>query len=116
VLQIAVAVTALTAACGDQATPAQDPAVRGAQVFADNCAACHGPDLKGTDTGPPLLHDYYKPSHHPDESFRAAVANGVQPHHWQFGPMPAFPGISAQDTDAVIAYIRSEQRDAGIVD
>ena len=30
-------------------------AKRGDKVFADNCATCHGPALKGTDTaGPPL--------------------------------------------------------------
>ena len=106
------AASVVLVACGG-AEPS-DPAVAGAEVFADNCAVCHGKELQGTTTGPPLLHDYYKPSHHSDDSFRSAVANGVAPHHWDFGPMPAFPDISPDETEALITYIRGEQRAAGI--
>ena len=35
---------------------------------AEQCATCHGADLKGSDKGsnqgPPLLHKIYEPSHH----------------------------------------------------
>ena len=60
------------------------------------------------------MHEVYEPSHHPDESFRNAVQQGVQPHHWEFGPMPPVPGVQGEDIDAVIAYVRSLQREAGI--
>lgn len=110
-MTVAAAVTLAACASSDGEGGA---VAAGDQVFTDNCAVCHGQDLKGSATGPPLLHDYYKPSHHPDDSFRSAVANGVQPHHWDFGPMPAFPNLSEDDTEAVIAYIRQQQRAAGI--
>lgn len=90
------------------------PVAAGEQVFANNCAQCHGPDLQGTKTGPPLLHEVYEPSHHPDDAIRSAVANGVLPHHWEFGPMPAQPQLSDDDTEAVITYIRTQQQAAGI--
>lgn len=76
---------------------------------------CHGGDLKGTKTGPPFLSPVYAPNHHPDEAFYAAVANGVQPHHWEFGPMPAQPSVSPEDVAAIVAYIRAEQQKAGII-
>lgn len=109
---VVVTVAVATAACAG-AEPPPEPAAAGEQVFADNCAACHGTDLNGTDQGPPLLHDYYKACHHGDEAFRTAVVNGVQPHHWQFGPMPPVAGMSKADTEAVIDYIRVEQQAAG---
>lgn len=112
VFVLAVSATAVLAGCGS--SDGDDSVAAGRQVFIANCAACHGQDLQGSATGPPLLHDYYKPSHHSDESFRSAIANGVQPHHWDFGPMPAFPNLSSDETEAVIAYIRSEQVAAGI--
>lgn len=105
------------AACsgGDQAPSAGDDDVAaGKAVFDANCATCHGPQAEGTATGPPLVHIYYEPSHHDDDAFRSAMANGVVPHHWEFGPMPAFPGLAEDDREAVIAYIRSLQREAGI--
>lgn len=86
----------------------------GKQLFQDNCAKCHGEDLNGTSAGPPFLNDIYEPGHHPDESFYAAVANGAQAHHWEFGDMPPVPGLSEQEVAAIIDYVRSEQRNAGI--
>jgi mono/diheme cytochrome c family protein len=69
-------------------------AERGARVFAANCAACHGENAAGSDQGPPLVHKIYEPSHHGDQSFLAAVRNGVRRHHWQYGNMPPQPGVS----------------------
>jgi len=78
------------------------------------CATCHGADLRGTTMGPPLLDEIYVPSHHPDDAIRSAVRNGVQPHHWDFGPMPPLTHLDDGDIDALIAYVRSEQRAAGV--
>ncbi len=69
-------------------------AERGTRVFGANCAACHGENAAGSDQGPPLVHKIYEPSHHGDQSFLAAVRNGVRRHHWQYGNMPPQPGVS----------------------
>lgn len=102
--------------CGGNGETATDAADRGDALFHGKatCATCHGADLRGTSMGPPLLDAIYAPDHHPDEAFHAAVRNGVQPHHWQLGPMPALPHLDADDIDAVIAYVRREQRAQGI--
>ena len=60
------------------------------------------------------MHIVYEPSHHPDGAFRSAVREGAPPHHWEFGPMPPVPGISDAEIEAVIAYVRQLQREAGI--
>lgn len=97
----------------DQPATGADLVAAGGEVFAESCSTCHGDDLRGTFVGPPLLHEIYLPDHHPDSAIRAAVANGVTPHHWDFAGMPPIP-LDADEVDAVIAYIRAEQEAAGI--
>jgi len=87
---------------------------KGAALFAERCAICHGPSGTGTDKGPPLVHKIYEPSHHDDASFRRAVQQGVQAHHWNFGDMAPVPGVSAAETGQIIGYVRDLQRKAGI--
>ncbi len=105
-------------ACGsddDAATPTSssssvDPGqLPGAALYAQSCASCHGADLRGTDKGPSHLSIVYEPNHHSDDSFRNAVANGVGSHHWNFGDMDPVPSLSAEDVDAIIAYVRAVQ-------
>jgi mono/diheme cytochrome c family protein len=98
---------------GSGSTP-DDLVAEGQGFYEETCAACHGVDLKGTDNGPPFLDAIYEPGHHPDEAFYAAVENGVQPHHWNFGPMPPQTEVSRDEVEAIVAYVRAEQRDAGI--
>ena len=86
----------------------------GARLFEAGCARCHGPNASGTDLGPPLVHVYYEPNHHADAAFRRAVEFGVQPHHWNFGPMPPVEGVTPADTERITAYVRWLQRQAGI--
>lgn len=95
------------------AAPAAD-ADLGQALFAANCARCHGQGGLGSNQGPPLIHRIYEPGHHGDFSFYQAVGNGVRAHHWSFGDMPPIPGVSAEDTAHIIAYVRREQRRAGI--
>ena len=101
--------------CGsdDTSAPAIDQSgsqlALGAEVYAASCASCHGADLRGTDRGPSHLSVVYEPNHHPDEAFRAAIADGARQHHWDFGPMPAVPGLSDAEVEAVIAFVRSRQ-------
>ena len=109
------AVVAIVAVASGPSTPLEDGTddeALGAQVFSASCATCHGPELRGTFVGPPLVDEIYAPDHHGDDAIRAAIANGVQPHHWDFAAMPPIPNLSEADVDAVIAYIRDTQREA----
>ena len=117
---LTIAVTALSiglAACGSDGTPSTNAAgsrvERGAEVYAENCASCHGADLRGTDKGPSHLSIVYEPDHHTDDSFRSAIANGAPQHHWNFGNMEPVEGLSDDDVEAVIAYVRAEQERRG---
>jgi mono/diheme cytochrome c family protein len=111
------------AACGDRKTepprafePGPVPAdlALGEESFNQNCAGCHGSRALGSELGPPLVHIIYEPNHHSDESFRRAVALGVVPHHWSFGPMPAQPELSSGQIEEIIRYVRWLQARAGI--
>jgi mono/diheme cytochrome c family protein len=120
-LLLALVLLSACAAGGDAGDAADDGApdalvAEGKTLYEETCAACHGMDLKGTDKGPPFLDQIYEPGHHPDDAFYAAVQNGVQPHHWNFGPMPRQGHVSTEDVTAIIAYVRAEQRAAGIIE
>lgn len=86
----------------------------GKSLFDENCSACHGVGLTGTDKGPPLLHAYYKPSHHGDDAFYRAVLHGVKQHHWQFGNMKPVPDMSRRKAKKIISYVRWLQNQNGI--
>lgn len=118
---VAVGVALTVVACdgGDDADPAASGVAevdtsRGEQLYQANCVACHGQLGRGTDAGPPLVHIVYEPSHHPDEAFQRAVAEGVVEHHWDFGPMPPISGLDRDEVADITAYIRELQREAGI--
>ena len=87
---------------------------KGEQVFDANCATCHGAGALGTGSGPPLVHRLYVPGHHNDNSIRRAVRNGVPSHHWFFGDMPPIVGVSDEELEQVILYVREQQRAGGI--
>lgn len=89
-------------------------AAQGEALYHDACAHCHGKQGMGSNSGPPLIHKIYEPSHHGDLAFYRAVNKGVQSHHWKFGNMPPVPGVTAEQTAHIVAYIRREQRKAGI--
>ncbi len=103
-------------ASDDQRTVPEGPfdGTTGATLYAQACATCHGTDLKGTDQGPPFLNQIYEPGHHPDVAFLAAALAGVRSHHWDFGNMPPIEGITEEQALAIVEYVRSEQRAAGI--
>ena len=102
----------LTLAVSVGSTPAEY--TKGEALFNAKCAPCHGVVAKGTDHGPPFISKIYEPNHHGDFSFHRAVQQGVQAHHWQFGNMPKIEGVSEQDVNEIIAYVRWLQRQAGI--
>ncbi len=113
-LLLAVGVGGGCAGAGDAGDAAPADADRGAAVYAASCVACHGAGATGTDLGPPLVDHVYRPGHHADGAFLVAVRRGVPQHHWDFGVMPAIPGLSDGDVRDVTAYVRQLQRAAGI--
>lgn len=107
-------VSGCTAASG-MTIPVQDPELvaRGEQLYTANCAECHGADLMGTDKGPSHLSEVYKPGHHAGGAFLLAVQNGTRAHQWSFDDMPAIEGLSAEDVQAIVAFVREQQRIQG---
>lgn len=116
VVAVAALVTVLLVTTGESEEPpapgSPEELALGQEVFEQSCATCHGEELRGGLAGPPLVHEIYAPDHHPDSAIRAAIAQGVQPHHWDYAGMPPIPGLSEPEVDAVIAYIRDTQRQA----
>lgn len=99
----------------DVAVPALSAqAERGAAAFATSCATCHGANAAGSESGPPLVHRIYEPSHHAEGSFHIAVRQGVRAHHWGFGNMPAQPHVTEAEVADIVAYVRELQRANGI--
>ena len=124
---------AVTVGCGEESTPQYETresgvtervsepelalsntARAGEEPFNANCSACHGMNASGTSQGPTFIDRIYHPGHHPDFSFRNAVSNGVTQHHWVFGDMPPVDGVSPEDVDTIICYVREVQRANGI--
>lgn len=99
-------------AANDTGIAPQDLALvaAGEPLYQSYCAACHGVDLRGTAVGPSHLSIVYEPNHHSDTAFLLAVRNGVRQHHWPFGDMAPVPGLSDDDIEAIIAYVRAQQR------
>ena len=117
----AVGLALLVAACGgsggsNEGLDERELIVKGRELVRGKatCAVCHGPDLLGTPMGPSFLQALYAPDRLPDSAIHDAVRNGVKQKNWDFGPMPALPHVSDADVDAIIAFIRSMQRAAGI--
>lgn len=89
-------------------------ALAGKVLFDANCAQCHGEEAMGSERGPPLVHAIYEPGHHGDAAFHRAVSMGTPAHHWPFGDMPPVEGLSEDEVEKIIAYVRGLQRAAGI--
>lgn len=116
ILVLGLVLVPLVGGCTAKEDTASVPAETqaGAAKFKASCARCHGDQGDGTSHGPPLVHKIYEPSHHGDASFQLAVANGVRAHHWQFGNMPKIEGVSPQDVNEIVQYVRWLQHEAGI--
>jgi mono/diheme cytochrome c family protein len=87
--------------------PAQDPTTElGAQLYAENCVVCHGPEGQGR-VGATLAKDW--PSIRPDLTVKTIIANGVPG-----SAMPAWSQanggpLSEAEIDAVTQFILSWQ-------
>lgn len=132
-LAVVVCLLAITGCAGlekptpmDYSTPTPDPVdtpateegsdtyISGMELFRTNCSECHGDKATGSDTGPPLIHEYYHPYHHPDFAFHAAVMSGVSQHHWFYGDMDPVQGLDEDDVEKIICYVRTLQEDSGM--
>ncbi len=89
-------------------------AVAGQHAFAANCAQCHGQSAGGTDQGPPLIHQWYRPDHHADVAFFLAANRGVPQHHWNFGDMPPQPQIGERSMQQIVQFVRELQQANGV--
>lgn len=103
-----------TAASRDESRPVPAEYQAGEERFNELCARCHGMAGRGTNTGPPLVHKIYEPSHHADFAFMRAAMQGVRAHHWKFGNMPKISEATPDDVTRIIPYVRWLQRQAGI--
>ncbi|MBT8435676.1 MAG: cytochrome c [Gammaproteobacteria bacterium] len=83
---------------------------KGQLLYEKYCSSCHGLQLDGTDEGPPLIHPFYKPSHHGDKSFYRAALNGTKQHHWNFGDMKPVEGMTRKKMDSLVPYVRYYQQ------
>jgi cytochrome c2 len=82
----------------------------GQVLYEQYCSSCHGLQLGGTDKGPPLVHSFYKPSHHGDKAFYRAALQGTKQHHWNFGDMAPVEGMTSRKMDRLLPYIRYFQQ------
>lgn len=105
-----IALGALGAACA-----ADGPGTtleRGQRSYAANCAQCHGVDLAGTERGPSLLLEVYGPDELADADIASAIRNGVDQRLFEFGPMAGNGGLSDEQIDAIVTFVREEQSGA----
>lgn len=119
-LACGLALVLLVSACGsvepaesDTTVPNAVSVADGAELYAANCAACHGADLRGTDDGPSHLSIVYEPNHHADISFQLAIQQGVRSHHWPFGDMEPIEDLDLDEIAAIVAFVREVQMEQG---
>lgn len=116
---LALLAALLVAACGSSESGGDTPTATfegtdGPALYAQACSSCHGADLSGTEKGPPFLDAIYRSGHHADASFFLAAKRGVRSHHWSFGDMPPVEGLSDVQIEAIVAFVRGRQAEAGI--
>jgi len=75
-------------------------AARGSTIFENNCLACHGADLQGTDNGPDILH---AGTDHDDTQNMDVILNGGL-----FG-MPSFEDqLDDQEAADLLSYLNTQ--------
>lgn len=87
----------------------EDQHIQGGNLYAENCAVCHGADGQGR-VGVTLAKDW--PSIRPDLRVRTVIENGVSG-----SPMPAWSQVkggplSSEEIDSLVCYILSWQSGA----
>lgn len=118
-------VIAVLAACGadgsTDSTRARDAQIElGAEVYVQNCAACHGPEGEGQRPDAPLQKDdtgrFPAPPHddtghtwhHDDDLLIEIITYGGMGNPEDFYPMPAFGDtLTEREIEAVLAFIKT---------
>lgn len=80
---------------------AQDPGWAGYSLFQEACASCHAINGEGGTIGPDLNVPRSIVEYRPLAQIRAYVRN---PEAFRYTSMPAHPGLSEADLDALVAY------------
>lgn len=79
------------------------PAEVGAIIYRKNCTSCHGLERQGN----PPVYPALNPVKKSDDEIREILRQGK-------GIMPAFPQFSNAEINAIIAYLKSDERDIRI--
>lgn len=129
----------LVAGCSETPAPGDDPradpgdavrVARGAGLYAQQCASCHGANLEGQPEWRRRLPNGRLPApphdetghtwHHPDRLLFTITRNGLVPPHAPKGyvsDMPAFAGqLSDDEIWAALAFIKSRWRSQELLD
>lgn len=109
----ALAAVLLLSACGADGDPAANT---GDGLYASNCASCHGAELEGNASGPPLRSVIYGEAEYSDDQMKTAISEGVSEPRWGIGVMVAFPRLTDEQLDLLVAHIRAEQDRLGLID
>lgn len=81
-----------------------DPGWRGYALFRQSCASCHAINGEGGRVGPDLNVPRSIVEYRPIPQIRAYVRD---PRATRYTSMPAHPGLTDADLDALIAYFRA---------
>ncbi|HEX4786023.1 MAG TPA: c-type cytochrome [Candidatus Sulfotelmatobacter sp.] len=99
------AVTSQAQQAGTEASSpngAKSECARGQEVFASNCAACHGLDGKGTERAPNVV-DGATSRRLSNAQISGIIRDGIAA-----GGMPAFHTLSDADIEAIVRYLRCQ--------
>jgi mono/diheme cytochrome c family protein len=75
----------------------------GYMLFREQCFRCHAVNREGGKVGPELNVPRNILEYRPEPDVRAYIKNPLQ---FRYGNMPAHPGLTDPDLDALIAYLR----------
>jgi len=97
--------------------PAMQPLGNGAELYADNCARCHGADGKGVANNFPNLAGNESVWDGPPEDIISMILGGFQPWHADDSGMPEFnQSLSDDEIAAISNYVRTAWGNRGIPD
>lgn len=80
-----------------------ESAERGYEIFSATCIRCHAINREGGRLGPDLNVPQNVLAYRPEEQVRAYIRD---PETFRYSSMPAHPGLSQTDLNALIAYLR----------
>lgn len=84
--------------------PPGSPAQRGFSLFRSQCIACHAINGEGGAVGPDLNVPRSIVEYRPVAQIRAFIRD---PRSFRYSAMPAHPGLTDADLDALVAYFRA---------